>query len=142
MDWTVQPGDPNARQRPVASSPGVSSTQGSSLETAMLPSPTPKAKPGAKWNKQRAIAQSCTQWSSLMVDLHAEVTKLVSTQQEVDLAMAKLSPQSQNTIKDLSTFNKRLYKIFKFWNSEEALRLDPRQPDCRCKGLHFRDGDG
>ena len=44
----------------------------------------PKAKPGAKWNRQRAIAQVCTGWSAAMVDLHGEVIKTFASQSETD----------------------------------------------------------
>ena len=85
----------------------------------------PKPKPGAKWNRQRAIAQSCTGWSSLMVDLHGEVTKLIAAQEDADNQMAKLKPQSQSIFQDISAFNKQLFRIFTFWNAQAPLKLDP-----------------
>ena len=97
----------------------MSGDTGSQVETIL------KAKPGAKWNRQRAIAQVCTGWSAAMVDLHGEVIKTFASQSEADQAAAKLGPESRSIFDQTSEFNQKLFTIFRFWNSVGPLKLDP-----------------
>ena len=112
---------------------GTASLASSSLATEA--SVVPKSKPGAKWNRQRAIVQVSTAWNAAIVDLHGEVVKAISAQSEADGAAAKLLPEARGIFKDTSEFNQKLFKIFTFWNAEGAVQLDPAD----AKALSFKE---
>ena len=77
----TQTSSPQTPSLPAAPSLQAAPSQAPSADAQALDDTSVGTPRAPKWNKQKAIAESCTEWATGMLDVHKEAEKVASVRE-------------------------------------------------------------